>query len=330
VLDEPTSALGEKDTRVLFELIRKLRASGISIIYISHHLDEVFQITDRVMVLRDGRNVGTLTTRQTSRDQLITLMVGRTVAEMYPKQKIALGEVVLEVKDFELPGAFSDISFALRRGEILGMFGLLGCGKEEIIEAIYGITERASGELQLNGSAISVRSPSQATRSHIGCVPIDRKKDGVALSMRVKDNIVLANIDGLGKRLFINGALFNQKARKWVQALNIKTPGIDTGTSSLSGGNQQKVVLAKCLESGAQIIIMNEPTRGVDVGAKVEIYGIMEEICRNGGSIIMISSDLPEIMSLADRIIVVSKGAVTAELEAGQYTQEKLLHAANL
>jgi ribose transport system ATP-binding protein len=282
------------------------------------------------MVLRDGRNVGTLTTPQTSRDQLITLMVGRTVAEMYPKQKIALGEVVLEVKDFELPGAFSNIHFTLRRGEILGLFGLLGCGKDQIIEAIYGITERASGELLLKGGPASIHSPSQATRNHIGFVPIDRKKDGVALSMKVKENIVLANIGGLGKHLFINGLLFNQKARKWVRALNIKTPGIDTGAESLSGGNQQKVVLAKCLESGAQIIIMNEPTRGVDVGAKVEIYGIMEEICRNGGSILMISSDLPEIMSLADRIIVVSKGAITGVLEAGQYTQEKLLHAANL
>jgi ribose transport system ATP-binding protein len=269
-------------------------------------------------------------TRETDRDVLITLMVGRTVAEMYPKKKISLGEVVLEVKDFSLTGAFSDIRFALRRGEILGIFGLLGSGKDAIVEAIYGITERTTGDLVLKGSASSIRSPSQATKSHIGFVPIDRKKDGVALSMKVKENIVLANIDGLGNNLFINGTLFSQKARKWVKVLNIKTPGINTNTESLSGGNQQKVVLAKCLESGAQIIIMNEPTRGVDVGAKVEIYGIMEEICQNGGSIIMISSDIPEIMSLADRIIVVSKGAITAELEAGQYTQEKLLHAANL
>jgi len=329
IMDEPTSALGEKDINTLFGIVRKLASAGISVIYISHHLDEVFRITDRVMVLRDGKNVSTLTTGDTSREELITLMVGRAISEMYPKRRIEIGEPIFELRDFSLRGAFREVGFTLRGAEILGIFGLLGCGKDEIIESIFGLLERDAGTLWVSGKSVSIKAPFEATQNNLGLVPVDRKKDGFALSMKVKENIVMANVGGLGKGWMIDRRLYEDKAKKWVAALNIKTPSLNTITESLSGGNQQKVVLAKCLESGAKVVIMNEPTRGIDVGAKVEIYRIMESICEDGGSIIMLSSDLPEIMSLADRVLVVSKGRITAELAYGEYTQEMLLHAAN-
>jgi ABC-type sugar transport system ATPase subunit len=330
VMDEPTSALGERDINTLFKIVRRLQSSGISVIYISHHLDEVFEITDRVMVLRDGKNVATLTTKVATRDELITLMVGRAISEMYPKQRIKVGEPVLSVEGFSLRGAFYDISFSLRKSEILGIFGLLGCGKDEIVGSIFGLLERDSGTLRISKQEVDIRGPYDSTQNNLGLIPVDRKNDGFALTMKVKENIVMANVKGLGDGWLINRKLYQEKAKKWIGALNIKTPNMNTTTESLSGGNQQKVVLAKCLESEARIIIMNEPTRGIDVGAKVEIYKIMESICENGGSIIMLSSDLPEIMSLADRILVVSKGKISARFTHGDYTQEKLLHAANL
>jgi putative xylitol transport system ATP-binding protein len=249
---------------------------------------------------------------------------------MYPKQRITIGPAVLAVEGFSLRGAFSDIHLSVRRSEILGIFGLLGCGKEELVEAIFGLREPDAGTLLLGGRPVTIRGPGDAARNALGLVPFDRKKDGFALSMKVKENIVMGNVEGLGAGWFIDRRLYAEKARKWIDALAIRTPGMDTGTESLSGGNQQKVVLAKCLESEAKIVIMVEPTRGIDVGAKVEIYGIMESICEGGGSIIMLSSDLPEIMSLADRILVIGKGRITAELAFGDYSQERLLHAANL
>jgi ribose transport system ATP-binding protein len=216
------------------------------------------------------------------------------------------------------------------KSEILGIFGLLGCGKDEIVESIFGLLERDSGTIKILEKVINITSPYDSTRNKLGLIPVDRKNDGFALSMKVKENIVMANVHGLGDGWLINRKLYQKKAKRWIGALNIKTPSINTSTESLSGGNQQKVVLAKCLESEAKIIIMNEPTRGIDVGAKVEIYKIMETICENGGSILMLSSDFPEIMSLADRILVVSKGKITSKFSYGEYTQEKLLHAANI
>ena len=327
VMDEPTAALSEEETQSLFKIIANLKTRGVSIIYISHRLKEIFQITDRVVVLRDGKKVQSIKTSDTNANELVALMVGRDIKEMYPKREVPIKETIMEVKNLTAEG-FSDISFNLRKGEILGIFGLLGSGRTSLVKALFGANKVKSGEILINGKKINVKSPRIARDEKMGLVPLDRKVEGLALHMGVKENITLANIDDLGKGFFLKRNIENTKAQKWVGEMGIKTPTIDQEVNSLSGGNQQKVVLAKWLESGSKIIILNEPTRGIDVGAKIEIYKLMQNLCEKGSAIIMISSELPEILSIADRILVMSKGKLTAQYTRREATEENLLQSA--
>lgn len=329
VMDEPTAALSEEETQSLFKIIRTLKSKGVSIIYISHRLKEIFEITDRVTVLRDGKKVGTLKTEDTDENKLVEMMVGRDIKDMYPKREVKIGDIVMKVQNLKAEG-FDDISFRLKKGEILGIFGLLGSGRTSLVKALFGANKIKSGEIFVNGKKLHVKSPSIARDEKIGLVPLDRKTEGLALMMGVKENITLANIKDLGKSFLIAKAYERKKANKWIEEIGIRTPSVDQEVNSLSGGNQQKVVLAKWLESGSQIIILNEPTRGIDVGAKIEIYKLMQDLCERGSSVIMISSELPEIMSIADRIIVMSKGRFTDEYARKEASEEKLLHSACL
>ena len=329
VMDEPTAALSEEETQSLFKIIKTLKSKGVSIIYISHRLKEIFEIADRVTVLRDGKKVGVLSTRNTNENELVTLMVGRDIKDMYPKRKVPIGEKIMEVKNLVSDG-FNNASFNLRKGEILGIFGLLGSGRTSLVKALFGANKIKGGEIFIYGKKVNIKSPNVARGERIGLVPLDRKVEGLALLMSVKENITLANIEDLGKNFLIMKSLEQGKAIKWINEIGIKTPTIDQEVNSLSGGNQQKVVLAKWLESGSQIIILNEPTRGIDVGAKIEIYNLMQDLCERGASIIMISSELPEILSIADRIIVMSKGRFTAEYSREEASEEQLLHSACL
>ena len=329
VMDEPTAALSEEETQSLFKIIKTLKSKGVSIIYISHRLKEIFEIADRVTVLRDGKKVGTFNTRNTNENELVTSMVGRDIKDMYPKREVLIGEKIMEVKNLISDG-FSNVSFNLRKGEILGIFGLLGSGRTSLVKALFGANKIKGGEIFIYGKKVNIKSPNIARGEKIGLVPLDRKVEGLALLMSVKENITLANIEDLGKNFLIMKSLEKEKAIKWINEIGIKTPTIDQEVNSLSGGNQQKVVLAKWLESGSQIIILNEPTRGIDVGAKIEIYNLMQDLCERGASIIMISSELPEILSIADRIIVMSKGRFTAEYSREEASEEQLLHSACL
>ena len=330
VMDEPTAALSEKDIVSLFNIIRSLKKQGVGVIYISHHLKEVFEITDRVTVLRDGKYIGTEITKETSRDRLITMMVGRELKEMYPKREVPIGKTLIELKGLTIHGILEDVSFSVREGEIVGLFGLLGSGRQNIVRALYGIDRIDRGEIKINGQMTVIDTPAKALKHRMGFMPLDRKLEGLALRLTVSSNITMANIDNLGGGYFIDKKLEEQEAEKWVKNVNIKTPSIGTDVNSLSGGNQQKIVLAKLLETGSRLFIMNEPTRGIDVGAKVDIYQMMECLCEEGAGIIMISSELTEILAMADRIIVISKGMVTGEFTRREATQEKLLHAATV
>ena len=327
VMDEPTAALSEEETQSLFKIIATLKSRGVSIIYISHRLKEIFQITDRVVVLRDGKKVKSMNTKDTSANELVALMVGRDIREMYPKREVPIGDIVMEVKNLFAEG-FTDISFNLRKGEILGIFGLLGSGRTSLVKALFGANKVKSGEIIINNEKINIKSPRVARDEKMGLVPLDRKIEGLALHMGVKENITLANIDDLGKGFFLKRDIEKVKALKWIEEMGIKTPTMDQEVNSLSGGNQQKVVLAKWLESGSKIIILNEPTRGIDVGAKIEIYKLMQNLCEKGSAIIMISSELPEILSIADRILVMSKGKITAQYSRKEASEESLLQSA--
>ena len=330
VMDEPTAALGEEDTQSLFGIIRSLKEQGVGVIYISHRLKEVFEITDRVTVLRDGQKIGTVRTNQASMVQLIGMMVGRELTDFYPKREVPIGETLLEVRDLTIKGIVEKISFSLHRGEIVGLFGLLGSGRMNVLRALYGLDSYDGGTIVVEGQQVSISGPDGALSQGIGYMPIDRKLEGLALGLPVSTNITMAHIDRIGGGFFLNRRLERQKAEKWVRDVSIRTPDIATEVNSLSGGNQQKIVLAKLLETGSRVFLMNEPTRGIDVGAKVDIYQMMENLCEAGAGILMISSELPEMLSMADRIIVIAKGRVTAEFGRQEATQEKLLRATTL
>jgi len=327
VMDEPTAALSEEEIKSLFNIIGTLKERGVSIIYISHRLKEIFEIVDRVVVLRDGKKVGVQKIQETDHGKLVALMVGRDIKDMYPKKEVEIGGVVMDIKDLSADG-IDNISFELKKGEILGIFGLLGSGRTSLVKALFGANKIKSGQIHINGKSVNIKNPSVARDEKIGLVPLDRKTEGLALIMGVKENITLANIADLGQSFMINRKKEKQRAGKWVDEVGIRTPSVDQEVNSLSGGNQQKVVIAKWLESGSQIIILNEPTRGIDVGAKIEIYKLIEDLCEKGSSIIMISSELPEILSIADRIITMNKGRFTGQYLRGEASEEKLLQKA--
>ena len=327
IMDEPTSALNEEETKNLFRIIRELAAQKIAIIYISHRMEEIFEISDRVMVMRDGKYVDDLPTAQTTREELIRLMVGRDIGAMFPVRNVAIGEPLMKVEHLCVK-KIQDVSFCLREGEVLGIFGLMGAGRTELVVSIFGVHKITGGSIEIKGKPVAIHSPEEAIRAGIAYVPSERKQDGLILSHSVKNNMTLANLRKYNRGYAIDSAAETAAARGWVDTLDIKTPGLGAAVDTLSGGNQQKVVIAKWLDTAPQILILNEPTRGVDVGAKVEIYNTLELMCKKKIGVIMISSELPEIMAIADRIIVIHEGRYMGECLKQDISQERLLSMA--
>ncbi|MGI1690751.1 sugar ABC transporter ATP-binding protein [Thermoanaerobacter uzonensis] len=328
IMDEPTSSLSEKETEELFKVIFRLKEKGISIIYISHRLEEIFKICDRVTVMRDGEKIVTLNPKTTTKDELIKYMVGRTLEQHYPKIETKKGEEALRVENLTRKGVFENISFGAYTGEILGIAGLVGAGRTEIVRAIFGADPVDSGKIYIFGKERKITSPQDAIKEGLVLIPEDRKTQGLVLIQTVLDNIVLSSLPKYKKGLLLNYREVTSESSDLIKRLNIKTPTAKKVVKELSGGNQQKVVIAKWLTQKARIFIFDEPTRGIDVGAKVEIYNIMNELVKNGASVIMISSELPEILGMSDRIIVIHEGRVTAEFSREDADQEKIMKAA--
>jgi len=327
-MDEPSATLTDHELENLFTLIKRLKEEGVSIIYISHRLEEIFEIADRVTVFRDGSLVATKPISETDRDDIIKMMVGRELKEKIPKVSAKLGDVALEVRNLNRAGVLNDISFQVRRGEVLGLAGLVGAGRTEVARAIFGADLIESGQIIVDGKEVSIRSPQDAIKLGIGLVTEDRKALGLVLGMAVRENISLANLGFLSRFGFIKRAKEREVAKKYVADILIKTPSIEQAVQNLSGGNQQKVVLAKWLFTESKILIFDEPTRGIDVGAKTEIYQLMNCLAENGAAIIMISSELPEVLGMSDRILVMHEGSIAGELTREEATQEKIMHLA--
>ena len=328
IMDEPTAPLAAAEVDLLFSIIAKLKAKGVTVIYISHRMDEVFQITERVTVLRDGQYVTTINTADTNRQQLVNLMVGRELNENFPTRKTPVGEVILEAKNLT-GNSVENISFRLHRGEVLGFAGLVGSGRSETMELICGAKKMNSGEVWMNGKKVRITSPASAIEHGIGLIPEDRKEQGVILFNTVKFNTSLSAAHKLTRFGFISGKKNKEMAEKYRETLRIKVPHIDQMVVNLSGGNQQKVVLAKTLAADPDVIIFDEPTKGIDVGAKQEIYNLMNELVAQGKAIIMVSSDMEEILGMSDRIIVLHEGLVSGELRREEFSQERVLHLAS-
>jgi ABC-type sugar transport system ATPase subunit len=326
VMDEPTSALNERDVNTLYAIIRRLKADGISVIYITHRLEEIAAITDRTVVLRDGKKVGDVSTQETSRQELVNMIVGKSFSELYPKRNIAKGNVIFEVRELCYLDKLLDISFSLRAGEIVAFFGLLGSGTHLLFNVIFGDLKMTKGQMFIDGKRTRITRPAVAKKNNLGFVPLDRKAEGVALAMDVRANILAANIENLGQGVRIDKKMEKEHAKKWIEKLGIKTPSDETILTNLSGGNQQKVVVARWLERDSRILLMAEPTRGIDVGSKAEIYKIAEEFCEKGYGVLMVSSELPEIMAISDRIIVMKDGRIAGEYRTESTNPSELMH----
>jgi ribose transport system ATP-binding protein len=328
IMDEPTSALTENEIKALFQTINNLKKSGVSVIYISHRLEELFEIGDRVTVLRDGKYVATVNIADTAKSELIRMMVDRDLKEQYPKQSAAIGEEVLRITNLNRHSLLQNINLTLRKGEVLGLAGLLGSGRTSLARIIFGLDQPDSGDIYIRGKKQIISSPEKAIRLKIGFLTEDRKNQGLILNLSLKDNICLAAVRLFSRLGFVSLEREKQTALNYIKELHIRTTGIDQKVVDLSGGNQQKVVVSKWLSSQAEILIFDEPTRGIDVASKVEIYQIMNSLTAHGAAIMMISSDLPEILAMSDRIIVMHEGRLSAEYRAEEATQQKILHSA--
>jgi ABC-type sugar transport system, ATPase component len=328
IMDEPTSSLTLGEVEDLFAIVRQLRAAGTAIVFISHRLEELFTLADRVTALRDGRYVATRMMSEVQTSDLIRMMVGRTLDELFPKQMVEPGEVLLEVEGLSLPGTFTDVSFQLRRGEILGMAGLVGAGRTNVARALFGIEPASSGRIRIAGREVRIESPQQAMALGIGYVPEDRKLHGLVLELGIDHNISLPILERFSPRGWINTRSETEAARHSAQQLEVKMASVAQPVGQLSGGNQQKVVLAKWLGTQPQILILDEPTRGIDVGTKAAVHALMSELAAQGMAILMISSELPEVLGMSDRIVVMREGRVAGIFEREGATQELLMAAA--
>lgn len=336
VLDEPTSPLTKMESENLFQILKELKQKGVAMILISHKLDEVFANSDRITVLRDGQTISSHLIADIDPDKVVAEMVGREINDYYPKEKVPIGDVVMEAKNYTVPHPFAankniveDVSFYVRAGEILAFSGLVGSGRSETMNAIFGKCEKKSGQVFVNGKEIRVKSPKDAIDAGIALVTEDRKADGLVLEHSIETNSVLVALDDLFPSSFVNYKKERDEAGKYFDSLKIKAPSMATLTGQLSGGNQQKVVLAKWLMKGPKVLILDEPTRGIDVGAKAEIYKIMVDLARQGVAIVMISSELPEILNMADRIVVLAEGHVKGEIVVDESTtQEEVMNLA--
>jgi ABC-type sugar transport system ATPase subunit len=328
IMDEPTSALTEKEVKVLFALVRQIRAENKSVIFVSHKMDEVFSICDRIHVLRDGRDVGTVRCAETDQDEVVQMMVGREIGSLFRRDKAELGKEVLQVQDLCSENGIRNISFRVKRGEIVGIAGLVGSGRTETMRAIFGIDRITSGRILIDNHVASIKSVRDAINLGLGLVPEDRKEQGLILEMTVRENITLPRLERFKKNGILSKVREVQTAQACIRKLNIRTPTYDQTSAFLSGGNQQKVVLSKWLDLSPKILILDEPTRGIDVGAKKEIYAIMNELAHQGVAIIMISSELPEILAMSDRIVIMHDQTVKGILDRADATQEKIMQIA--
>ena len=325
VMDEPTSALTEKETRILFEKIRLLRSNGVSVIYISHKLEEVLEISDRISVLRDGRMIDTVPTGQVSRDALISRMVGRDLTSIYPKREVPIGEILMEFKGLCWKNRVKNVSFFVRRGEILGVAGLVGAGRSETMSALFGVLKKDAGEIYRDGQKVYIRKPSQAVSLGMAYITEDRRVSGLNLIGSIKHNISSVYLRKLTRHHLLYEKNERTIADRYITALSIRTDSREKRVQLLSGGNQQKVAIAKWLVGDPDVIIMDEPTRGIDVGAKHDVYLLMGELAASGKAIIMISSEMPEVMGMADRIMVLADGRVSGFVERADFNQECIL-----
>lgn len=328
IMDEPTAALTEREIEVLFKIIVNLREKGVAIIYISHRMEEIFKISDSITVMRDGVSIDTMKTKETCVDDVVRKMVGRDLDDYYPEKNSTIGEVIFEGRELSKKGVFKDISFTVRQGEIVGFSGLMGSGRTEVMRAIFGIDELDSGEVYLENTLLKIKTPSDAIHKGIGFLTENRKDEGLILDYSIKENISLPSIDGFKKKGIIDTEAEKDFVDLLMKRLKVKAQSSELAVSNLSGGNQQKVVLAKWIGIGSKVLILDEPTRGVDVGAKREIYQLMNELADRGVAIIMVSSDLPEILGVSDRVIVVHEGSIAGELGRTEATEEKIMSLA--
>ncbi len=328
VMDEPTSSLTERESERLFDLIRALKQEGVTIIYISHRLEEIFEIADRVTVLRDGKNVGTLPVAEATPADLVRRMVGRDIQEMFQKKEAEKQNVVLEIKHLSGAGCLRDISLQLRRGEILGLAGLVGSGRSTLSRVLFGAQRAEQGELWIEGQRVTIDSPETAIRHGVGLVPEDRKSQALFLNMAVEANIVISALPHLARAGVVDYRRAHALAREYSEKLDIRTPSLRQLTKHLSGGNQQKTVIARWLTLNPRILILDEPTRGIDVGAKAEIHALMSQLAQQGVGILMVSSELPEVLGVSDRILVMREGRVVGEFGRDEATEDKIMLAA--
>ena len=326
IMDEPTSALTAKEIDDLFRIIKDLRSKGCGIVYISHRLEELQHIVDRVTIMRDGQYITSMNFKDTTMDQIIANMVGREIKEQFPRESCKKGEKILEVKGLNAGRMVRDINFAWYEGEIVGFAGLMGAGRTETTRAIFGVDPKDSGEIILEGKTLKITNPNDAIRAGIVLAPEDRKKDGLCTKLSIRHNIALPNLDILCNKLgVVSSKKEDQMCDEAVENLKIKTPNVDINAGNLSGGNQQKVVVGKWLARNSKVVIFDEPTRGIDVAAKVEIYNLMNELKKQGIAVMFVSSEMPEVMGIADRIIVMCDGRITGELDARNTTQNEIL-----
>jgi inositol transport system ATP-binding protein len=329
IMDEPTSALTEREVEHLFDIIRELRSQGIGIIYITHKMSELFRIADEVSVFRDGRYIGTHASADVSRDDIIRMMVGREITQMFPKEEVPIGDVVLSVRGLTLPGVFEDISFDVRAGEILGVAGLVGSGRSNVAEALFGVTPATSGSIAIKGRRVMIDSPNTAIRNGMAFLTEDRKETGCFLVLGVQENMQVAVL----QEHFVKGGIvaegdLSAACTGMSEKLRIKTPSMFERVENLSGGNQQKVLIGRWLLTNPKILILDEPTRGIDVGAKAEIHRLVTLLARQGVAVVMISSEMPEILGMSDRIMVMHEGHVTGFLDRSEADQVKIMDLA--
>ena len=328
IMDEPTSSITDREVENLYGIIRDLKMRKTGIIYISHKMEEVYTITDQITVLRDGASIATWNTKEATNDMVVKAMVGRELTEQYPKRKVEIGDTILELKNFTQEGVFENISFKLRRGEILGLVGLVGAGRTETMQALFGITKPDSGEVYLKGQKVEFKKPVDAIKNGLAYVTEDRKGEGLVLPMSIAHNITVPSMKELSRKIFIKQKEEKDRVGKEITDLKVKTTSPNLAVKNLSGGNQQKVVLAKWMLKNPDVIIFDEPTRGIDVGAKAEIYKLMNEFVAEGKAIIMISSELPEAMGMSDRILVLSNHKMSGELSKNEFNQKSLMKLA--
>lgn len=325
IMDEPTAALSQSETVTLFKVVRSLKEKGVSIVYISHRMEEIFELCDRITILRDGQYVGTRNIPETNMDEIVKMMIGREIGERYPERNTKLGDVVFEVKDLNCPGVFKNVNFNVRAGEVLGVAGLMGAGRTEIMQSIFGNMPHVTGQIFMNGKEIHNKNPWDAMDNGIGFITEDRKTEGLMLEESIMKNISIANLGRISQKGVLNKKREQEMTQQGIEDLHIKCTGAQHVCGNLSGGNQQKVVFAKWIFTEPKVLILDEPTRGVDIGAKKEIYSIINKLADTGVAIIMVSSELPEILGMSDRVMVVHEGKIGGFIDKKEANQENIM-----